>query len=225
MKALITMIGDAYRRHTFVAAYVVLVLSGAAVGAVAVGLFIPQTFVHAPTEPLATSTARATQQVFASSTPTRLVIPDLNLDVEFEAPLALNEDGTVGVPKAYTTVGWYNGSPTPGELGPSVILGHVDSYKGAAVFYNLGKLVPGDTFSVVREDGSEPLFVVEKVERYKQSEFPTLLVYGPIDHPGIRLITCSGTFNKGAQRYSHNLVVYGRLVEVGTDTSSSTPAS
>jgi hypothetical protein len=221
MKALITMIGDAYRRHITVAAYVVVSVV-AITTAIAVVAFVPHEFVFAPEEPAATTTMPTVQRVFGVSKPTALIIPKLSMDVGFEEPLSLNADGTVGVPKGYTEVGWYDGSPTPGELGPSVILGHVDSYKGAAVFYHLGTLVPGDTFSVVREDGTEPTFVVERVERYKQSEFPTELVYGPIDHAGIRLITCSGTFNKGAQRYSHNLVVYGRLVESDTKSASST---
>jgi sortase (surface protein transpeptidase) len=220
MKALITTIGDAYRRHTSVAACVVLSIAAIA-AAMTLVVFVPHKFAYAPEEPTATSTIVATQRVLSASLPTHLIIPKLNLDTEFEGPLVLNADGTVGVPKAYTTVGWYRGSPTPGELGPSVILGHVDSYKGAAVFYHLGTLVPGDTFSVEREDGSAPTFIVERVERYKQSEFPTDLVYGPIDHAGIRLITCSGTFNRGAQRYSHNLVVYGRLVESDTKSASS----
>jgi sortase (surface protein transpeptidase) len=226
MTPLIATIRDAYRRHTAVAAYAVLVLCGAVLGAVVVGIFIPQTFVHAPVEPIASSTPHVVKKyTLNASEPVRLTVPKINLDAEFEAPLSLKADKTVGVPKAYTTVGWYNGSPTPGELGPSIILGHVDSFKGAAVFYHLGKLEVGDTFTVERADGSKPTFTVERMERYPQSNFPTDLVYGPIDHAGIRLITCTGTYNRGTDRYSHNLVVYGRLVDPDAPQESVTAAS
>lgn len=223
MGSLIRKIGDAYRRHRKVAAYAVLgVLLG--VGAYLAFERFVATPVYAPTiREEATTTPQATRYLLPQSVPMRLIIPKLDIDAEFEAPLSLNADKTVGVPKEYTTVGWYDGSPTPGSLGPSIILGHVDSYEGPAVFYHLGKLEPGDTFTIEREDGTKPTFVVDKLERYPQSDFPTDLVYGPIDHAGIRLITCTGTYNKGTLRYSHNLVVYGRLVDLGA--ASSTPTT
>jgi LPXTG-site transpeptidase (sortase) family protein len=225
MTPLIATIRDAYRRHSNVAAYAVvlavmlLVLAGS--------MTLPHQMVYAPVSPIASSTPEEVQKkyILSTSEPVRLTVPKINLDAEFEAPLSLKADKTVGVPKAYTTVGWYDGSPTPGELGPSIILGHVDSFKGAAVFYNLGKLEVGDTFIVERADGSKPTFKVERMERYPQSDFPTDLVYGPIDHAGIRLITCTGTYNRGTDRYSHNLVVYGRLIDPNAPKESVTAAS
>ena len=147
----------------------------------------------------------------ASSRPVRLIIPKLHIDAPFEI-LGLNSDKTVGVPKEYTTVGWYSGSKTPGEIGPSVILGHVDSYKGPAVFFFLGRLEKGDQFTIERSDRSKALFEVDSLERYPQSDFPTDKVYGPIGFAGIRLITCSGKYDHDTKRYSNNLVVYGHLV-------------
>lgn len=147
------------------------------------------------------------------SRPNRLVIPKIKLDTNFTEPLGLTESGEVGVPDTYTDVGWYKYSPTPGALGPAVILGHVDSYTGPAVFFSLGQLSPGDDIFVDREDGSRAHFQVMYFERYEQVEFPTEKVYGNIDYAGLRLITCTGTFDKGKQRYSHNLVVYAKLVE------------
>lgn len=189
--------------------------------AVCIELFVPSRYPDALFDPVSTAT-RTERYILAPSEPVRFVVPKLAIDAAFEKPLGLNADRTLSVPAAYDTVGWYSGSPTPGELGPSVILGHVDSYEGAAIFYHLGKLTSGDTFTVERADGSKPTFVVEKLERYPQRDFPTDQVYGPIDYAGIRLITCTGTYNYGTLRYSHNLVVYGRLVEPNKATASST---
>ena len=127
--------------------------------------------------------------------------------------LGLDENKEIEVPESYTEVGWYTYGPTPGEMGPSIVIGHVDSKTGPAVLYSLGKLAPGDRFTVTREDGSLALFEVDKLERYYQKDFPTQLVYGDIDHAGIRLITCSGEYDREAQRYDKNLVVYGHLVK------------
>lgn len=152
-------------------------------------------------------------QVLSEAEPTELSIPKLDIDAQFEAPLGLLPDGSVAVPKSYDSVGWYKFGPTPGELGPAVILGHVDSVKGPAVFYSLGQLEVGDDIFISRADGSTAHFKVVEMERNLQSTFPTKKVYGDIQHAGLRLVTCSGTFDRGKQRYSHNLVVYAALVQ------------
>lgn len=149
--------------------------------------------------------------LYARSAPTLLRIPKLALEASFESPLGLNDDGTVEVPNTYTKVGWYKHGATPGEVGPAVILGHVDSVDGPAVFYSLGKLEKGDTVEVTREDGTVATFVVDETVRYAQDDFPTERVYGATEGRALRLVTCTGTFNKGTQRYSHNLVVYATL--------------
>jgi hypothetical protein len=147
------------------------------------------------------------------SQPVLLSIPKLNLETGFEEPLGLQSDGSIEIPEGYTSVGWYKFGPTPGEIGPAVILGHVDSYEGPAVFFSLGQLEIGDDILVTRADGSNAKFKVSEVERNSQDTFPTRKVYGDINHAGLRLVTCSGVFDKGQQRYSHNLIVYARLVE------------
>jgi hypothetical protein len=217
MIPLIHWIQDAYRRHLRVAAYAVFGVSLASLCYLAWSYHEQsQSLVEREPDSVSVSTTTITTTPttpLATSVPQRLVIPTLGIDAAFEEPLGLHPDGTVDVPKEYTTVGWYSGSPTPGSLGPSVILGHVDSYEGPAVFYSLGQLAPGDRFTVLRADGTRPEFVVERLERYSQNAFPTEQVYGPIDHAGIRLITCSGTYDRASKRYTHNLVVYGRLAE------------
>lgn len=150
---------------------------------------------------------------FARSAPSHLRIAKINLDVDFEAPLGLNDDQTVEVPKSYEKIGWYKNGATPGEVGSAVVLGHVDSYKGPAVFYSLPNLEKGDEIEILREDGTTAVFKVDKLERYSRESFPTERVYGQTDKPTLRLITCTGTFNRGKQLYSHNLVVYASLVD------------
>lgn len=144
--------------------------------------------------------------------PIHLSVPKLGIDADFESPLTLNADQTISVPDSYDKVGWYKLGASPGEKGTASILGHVDSVAGPAVFYLLGQLTPGDSINVTRADGSIAEFEVEYLERYSQDSFPTEKVYGMTEYPSLRLITCSGVYNKGVMRYSHNLVVYAKLV-------------
>lgn len=180
-----------------------------------VGVSAYLTFLKQPHEeaPIQEQTTLAVETKLAQLKPSLLRIPAINLSVGFEAPLGVDAEGSLEVPKGYEKVGWYKYGPTPGEIGPAVILGHIDSYKGPAVFYDLRKLKVGDDVFVDREDGKTVTFVVEKIETYPQSDFPTQTVYGNIDYAGLRLITCAGIYNKGTKRFSHNLVVFARLEE------------
>lgn len=144
--------------------------------------------------------------------PVQLRIPRLGIKADFSQPLGLTDTNQSEVPNDYDSVGWYKFGPTPGELGPAVVLGHVDSYTGPAVFFSLGQLQAGDEIFIDRTDGSTATFIVTELERPEQNEFPTKKVYGDIDHAGLRLVTCSGTFVRGKQRYTHNLIVYAKLV-------------
>lgn len=150
---------------------------------------------------------------FDRSLPTRLVIPKLSLDTTFVSPLGLLPDQTIAVPDSFTQVGWYSGGVSPGEVGSSVILGHVDSKTGPAIFYSLGQLAIGDAIEITREDGKMVTYIVTKLERHPQSNFPTMAVYGQTDTPTLRLVTCSGTYNRGKQQYSHNLIVFAELAQ------------
>lgn len=153
--------------------------------------------------------------ILPKSNPLTITIPKINLSASFEDPLGVDASREIEVPEGYDTVGYYKYGPTPGELGPAVVLGHVDSVDGPAVFYSLGQLEVGDEIEIEREDGTTAVFEVTNMERHLQSGFPTEQVYGNIDHAGLRLITCSGTFDKGIQRYSHNLIVFAELKREG----------
>ncbi|HXR67708.1 MAG TPA: class F sortase, partial [Dermatophilaceae bacterium] len=113
----------------------------------------------------------------------------------------------------YDEAGWYRYSPTPGALGPAVIVGHVDSAEsGPSVFFKLGALRPRDKVRITREDGKVAVFAVESVRRFEKSQFPTQLVYGNTDHAALRLITCGGAFDRDTGSYTDNIVVLASLV-------------
>lgn len=113
----------------------------------------------------------------------------------------------------YDDAAWYRHSPTPGSLGPAILLGHVDSATdGPSVFFRLGELRRGDRISVSRADGSTATFLVDEVRRYSKDDFPTELVYGDIDHAGLRVLTCGGAFDDSTGHYLDNIVVFASLV-------------
>lgn len=149
------------------------------------------------------------------SRPVSLTIPSIGVDARDIAQLGLTSSGDMEVPQRDEVVGWYRHGPTPGSLGPAVLAGHVDSAEsGPAVFFRLPELRPGDEVLVGREDGSTSVFVVDRLEQYAKDAFPTLEVYGDLDHAGLRLITCGGTFDDGTGHYRDNIVVYGHQVAV-----------
>ena len=93
-----------------------------------------------------------------------------------------------------------------------MIVGHVDSVRsGPGVFYRLGQLRPGDTVRVARGDGLTVVFTVQSVERVPKAAFPTQRVYGPLAYPGLRLITCGGSFDRGSGHYRDNVVAFAYL--------------
>jgi len=169
-------------------------------------------FIQHPILPTETLAPAVTGVTMPESDPVRLKIPSIHVDAPF-VRLGLAASREIEVPKGYHEVGWYVNGPTPGELGPAVVLGHVDSYLGPGVFFSLGQVKPGDTISVERKDGTTAIFRVDKLERYPQADFPTSLVYGDISYAGLRLITCSGVYDRQMKRYNMNLIVYASLVE------------
>ncbi|MEX5632122.1 class F sortase [Parafrankia sp. FMc2] len=139
--------------------------------------------------------------------PTRLRIPVIGLDAPI-IRLGLNADGTLDVPKKWQDVGWYDKGPAPGALGPSVLVGHYDSTSGPAAFYRLRALRPGDQIEVASPTGLTTTFTVDRTEDVTKTEFPTERVYGPVNRPELRLITCSGAFDDNTNHYLSNLIVY-----------------
>ena len=166
-----------------------------------------------PSRPVSSSTADAEDAppaLMVESTPVRLRIPAIGVDSELMT-LGLQADGSLEVPPEGCPAGWYTGGPTPGELGPAIIAGHVDWAGSPGVFFSLREMAPGDEIRVEREDGSTALFRVQSIQQFPKDAFPTEAVYNDIDHAGLRLITCGGSFDRQARSYTDNIVVFADL--------------
>ena len=143
--------------------------------------------------------------------PVFLRVPAIGVAVSLST-LGLNPDGTVQVPTDFAQPGWYRFGPTPGEVGSAVILGHVDSYRGPAVFFELRSLRAGDTVDVTLADGVVAHFAVSTVAMYGKAQFPAAEVYGSHGIPALQLVTCGGQFDRATDHYLSNIVVYSTLV-------------
>jgi sortase (surface protein transpeptidase) len=148
---------------------------------------------------------------YPRSLPSELKIPKIDVDSAVQ-PISLNADGSLAVPSDFHATGWFSGSPTPGEVGASVIDGHVDNVSGIGVFWRLREMAAGDTFQVVRADGSAINFKVTSIQQFPQDQFPTNEVYGKVNYAGLRLITCGGIFNTSTGHYSDNIVVFAQAL-------------
>ncbi|GEL99305.1 class F sortase [Cellulomonas terrae] len=149
--------------------------------------------------------------VLAASVPVRLEIPTLAVDSAL-MELGLQDDGSLEVPPGAFPAGWFSGAPTPGERGPAIIVGHIDWVTGPGVFFRLAELAVGDEILVGRTDGSVVVFRTTGVTRYPKDAFPTDLVYGDLDHAGLRLVSCGGEFDAATGHYEDNVIAFAELV-------------
>lgn len=149
------------------------------------------------------------------SVPVRLRIPEIGVDTPVMR-LGLAADGSVQVPPvtAHDQAGWYEHSPTPGQTGPSVLLGHVTvgSY-GDGVFRRLGELRRGDRVEARLENGGTAAFAVTEVRTVDKADFPAGAVYGNVDRPELRLITCGGP--RTGAGYRDNVIVFAASISAG----------
>lgn len=196
------------------------------VGGLLGGLYFSRQLLHANPKPPQVVSLKpppafeknpTTQESLSPSEPVRVKIPAIGVDAAV-VTVGQNTDGTMQTPSLFDhNVGWYKLGPTPGEIGPAIMVGHVDNYKGPSVFWRLAELQPGDIIEIARKDGRTVTFQVKSAEQFDQNAFPTEKVYGDIDNAGLRLITCGGTFNKDTGRYTHNTVI---LADVLTTRAS-----
>ena len=193
---------------------VLLIVAGAA--AVGIALRAQE---HAPQPSLAAagalgpSAGRDHGPSLPRSVPVSVAIPAIGVNSEL-LHLGVNADGTIQVPSLYTSAGeaaWYKYSATPGQIGASVIEGHLDSYHGPAVFFRLGALRPGDNVDVTLADGITAVFRVTGVRQYPKSRFPAKTIYGATHYAALRLITCAGAFDYGTGHYLSATVVFASL--------------
>jgi hypothetical protein len=164
----------------------------------------------APSIRPATSDGSRAPAWMSRSVPSRISIPALSVSAPI-VPVDLARDRSVQVPSGTTRAGWYDQSPTPGEQGASVLVAHVDWAGKLGVFHDIRNLDPGDTLRVTREDGSVATFRVEAVRIYRKASLPLDAIFGPLDHPGLRLVTCGGDFDEATGSYVDNVVAYASL--------------
>jgi sortase (surface protein transpeptidase) len=179
-------------------------------------------------EPSSTATSRAADQApsgldaakgfrsargyRATPAPVRIDIPRIGVSSSLMR-LGRDSGGAVETPplSRAAVAGWYELGPRPGDPGSAVILGHVDSDGGPAVFYRLRELRRGDEVRVGRADGSSVSFVVERTEQFPKERFPTDEVYYPTGTPGLRLVTCGGLFDHSSGHYRSNIIAFAAL--------------
>ncbi len=194
-------------------ACVLLIIAGAATIGVAVAAQV-----HAPQPSLAAAGILGpfggqAHAPLRRSLPVSVDIPAIGVHSKL-LRLGVNRDGTIRVPPLNTRAdeaAWYKYSATPGQRGVSVIEGHVDSYLGAAVFFRLGALRPGDSIDVRLANGITAVFRVTGVRRYVKTRFPARTIYGATGFPALRLITCGGTFDYTTRSYLSSTVVFASL--------------
>lgn len=194
------------------------VLVGITLGTSACDQDAPDAGVGSQPSPTSTSAAddrrarhpEVTVQPKGRSAPTRLRIPAIGVNSSL-MELCLQSDGSLEVPPDAVPAGWFTGSPTPGELGPAIIAGHVRWNGTPGVFQHLTDLEVEDLVDIASQDGSTAVFRVTRIEHFAKSAFPTEAVYGNIPRAGLRLITCGG-LDPDTNSYEENVVVFAVLV-------------
>lgn len=142
--------------------------------------------------------------------PARIHVASRGIEADTIA-LGTRDDGSLEVPGDARTAGWWTGGANPGERGASVIVGHVDSRDGPGAFFGLVDVGAGERLTVERTDGSSVHFRVERVETHPKDAFPTEAVYGHTGAPTLRLVTCTGVFDRAVRSYKDNVIVFAAL--------------
>ncbi|HEY8480170.1 MAG TPA: class F sortase [Spirillospora sp.] len=162
----------------------------------------------------AETTAASASAPLGHSEPTQITIKKIGVSAPI-GQIGLLPNGKVQEPPLSqpNLVGWYKEGVTPGEIGPSVLLGHVDANGKQAVFYRLKELQAGDQIQVARKDGTTATFAVQQIQRVDKNAFPHKKVFGEqLDHASLRLVTCGGAFDPKSGHYKDNIIVYAKLV-------------
>lgn len=186
----------------------------------AAGIFVPVT-AAAPAPLTSTPSPRPGERYKPPPSlppvPMTITVASIHMHAAAVINLGLNADRTVQVPplKKVGEAGWYKYSPIPGDVGPAVILGHIDSaVAGRGVFFDLGKLRPGDTISIRRPDRRTARFIVNRVAGFPKTKFPVQQIYGYTPLPVLRLVTCGGSFDRSARSYVDNVVAFATLTSL-----------
>jgi hypothetical protein len=147
------------------------------------------------------------------SAPVEITITSINVRAGIDQ-IGLAQDGTLEAQplSRASFAAWYRLGPAPGQVGPAVITGHVDTKNSLGVFFYLSRLRPGDQVVITRADGRTVSFGVDYLASFPKSAFPTQLVYGATNYPALRLVTCGGQFDRSVGSYDDNVVVFAHLI-------------
>ncbi|MFD6415657.1 class F sortase [Streptomyces sp. NPDC060194] len=145
--------------------------------------------------------------------PVRVRVPAIGVDAAL-SPLVTDASRALVPPVSFVDAGWWQDGPEPGEAGPAVVVGHLDSDDGPAVFAGLTVLEPGDAIEIGRADGSTARFTVDEIAHHAKDAFPTDRVYGPTPGSQLRLVTCGGAYDPTTRSYGVNTVVYATLASL-----------
>jgi len=151
------------------------------------------------------------QQAREVAAPTRVEVPSLGISSDLDR-LGTDGTGRLETPPQWQVAGWFASGPRPGDDGPAVIAGHVDSPTGPAVFARLSELEEGDLVRVTDAEGVVREFAVTSTTTTPQDGFPTEAVYGPTPDSQLRLITCDGPYDAANGGYQDNLLVFATEV-------------
>lgn len=189
-----------------------VVLLGFGLRSPATAIVPPPTLSATAGSPSTAPTRSADRRPLTASVPVRVDIARIGVHSSL-VQLGLAADGSIAVPSVHNPMqaGWYAYGPTPGEVGPAVILGHVDGDGREGIFFHLSELTAGDQVQVARTDGSTVTFRVDRVTEVAKDSFPTAEVYGATADAELRLITCGGSFDRARHSYRDNVIVYATL--------------
>ena len=202
------MVADRPRSRALIGVCLVLLLALAGSGE---RTMQAQVIDQAPRKSLMRAAVKTPHEVIddRAAVPVRIRIPEIGTAAPV-GPLRVDERGSLVPPDANGASGWWRDGPEPGERGPAVVAGHVDSYRGPAVFFRLPDLPAGARVFIDRADRTTAVFTVYRVEKHPKNVFPTRAVYGRTPDSELRIITCGGDFDDADKSYLANVIVFAR---------------
>lgn len=142
----------------------------------------------------------------------RLVSPKIRMDAAVETR-GLNARGEMENPEGKDAVAWYDFTEFPGFGGNAVFSGHVDWFTGElGVFGRVKELKEGDEIQIQLSDGMTMTYKVTTSVLHESAKAPVEEIVGPTEKDSVTFITCEGTFDRGAQDYSHRRIVRAERV-------------
>jgi sortase family protein len=153
--------------------------------------------------------------VLGPSRPVKIVIPSIDVNAPVHG-VGRDDSGSIAVPslRLINEAGWFDEGPSPGQYGPAILVGHVDTKNQPAIFHRLGDLKAGAQIEITRRDSKVAVFEVNSVETFSKSQLPVNRVFNDYSRPGLRLITCGGAWVGGDLGYASNVIAFASLVRV-----------